>query len=116
MQQRLDIGNKYNELLDAAGIARVQQKTDRTSVFAQYTVFVPQREALQKALKQVGMPTAVHYPVPLNEQPAYKHLCCPDCTPVAKHLAKQVMSLPMSPELSASDQDQILLAVTGNVE
>lgn len=116
VQQRLDIGNRYNELLDAAGIARVQQKTDRTSVFAQYTVFVPQREALQKALKQVGIPTAVHYPVPLNEQPAYKHLCCPDCTPVAKHLAKQVMSLPMSPELSASDQDQILLAVTGNVE
>ena len=116
VQQRLDIGNKYNELLDAAGIARVQQKTDRTSVFAQYTVFVQQREALQKALKQVGIPTAVHYPVPLNEQPAYKHLCCPDCTPVAKQLAKHVMSLPMSPELSASDQDLILLAVTGNVE
>jgi UDP-2-acetamido-2-deoxy-ribo-hexuluronate aminotransferase len=108
VQQRLDIGNRYNELFDAAGIARVQQKTDRTSVFAQYTVFVPQREALQKALNQVGIPTAVHYPVPLNEQPAYKHLCCDGCTPISQQLAKKVMSLPMSPDLQ---HEQIKLIV-----
>jgi len=42
----------------------------------------------------------VHYPVPLNEQPAYKHLCCPDCTPIASKTAKRVMSLPMGADLS----------------
>ncbi len=115
VQQRLDIGNRYNELLDAAGIARVQQKTDRTSVFAQYTVFVPQREALQKALKQVGIPTAVHYPVPLNEQPAYKHLCCPDCTPQAQKVAKLVMSLPMGADLQAADQLAIFEFILSNL-
>jgi UDP-2-acetamido-2-deoxy-ribo-hexuluronate aminotransferase len=45
--------------------------------------------------------------VPLNEQPAYKHLCCPDCTPIAQQLAKQVMSLPMSAELSIESQIMI---------
>jgi UDP-2-acetamido-2-deoxy-ribo-hexuluronate aminotransferase len=41
--------------------------------------------------------------VPLNEQPAYKHLCCPDCTPVAQQLAKRVMSLPFHAYINESD-------------
>jgi UDP-2-acetamido-2-deoxy-ribo-hexuluronate aminotransferase len=72
---------------------------------------VPNREALQKRLAEAGIPTVVHYPVPLNEQPAYKHLCCPDCTPIAQQIAKQVMSLPMSPDLSADDQDKVVSAI-----
>jgi UDP-2-acetamido-2-deoxy-ribo-hexuluronate aminotransferase len=108
VQQRHEIGERYNQLIDQADIARIQQRPDRTSVYAQYTVIVPNREALQKRLADSGIPTAVHYPVPLNEQPAYKHLCCPECTPVAQQMAKRVMSLPMSAELSLSDQDQIL--------
>ena len=83
-------------------------KTDRTSVFAQYTILADDREALQARLNQAGIPTAVHYPVSLNEQPAYKHLCCPDCTPVAQQIAKQVMSLPMGPDLTEAQQEQIL--------
>jgi UDP-2-acetamido-2-deoxy-ribo-hexuluronate aminotransferase len=96
----------------AAGeIGLVSVRPDRTSVYAQYTVLVPDRDALQKRLSEAGIPTAVHYPVPLNEQPAYKHLCCPDCTPIAQQIAKQVMSLPMSPDLSAEDQDKIVSAL-----
>lgn len=100
VQQRHEIGQRYNQLLDQAGIARIQQRPERTSVYAQYTVMVDSREELQKRLTEAGIPTAVHYPVPLNQQPAYKHLCCPDCTPVAQLLAKRVMSLPMGPNLS----------------
>lgn len=108
VQQRHDIGQRYNHLLDQAGIARIQQRLERTSVFAQYTVLTCNREVLQKRLAEAGIPTAVHYPVPLNEQPAYKHLCCPDCTPVAQQLAKRVMSLPMSAELNQTTQDTIV--------
>ncbi len=108
LQQRQKIGQRYNQLLDEAGIARIQQRPQRTSAYAQYTIVVPQREALQKLLARAGIPTAVHYPVPLNEQPAYKHLCCPDCTPVAKQLAKRVMSLPMHPELEEEMQSNIV--------
>lgn len=107
VKQRHEIGNRYNQLLDQASIARIQQRPERTSVYAQYTVMVPNREVLQKRLAEAGVPTAVHYPVPLNEQPAYKHMCCPGCTPEAQQLAKQVMSLPMSPELDAVTQLRI---------
>lgn len=95
----------------AGDIGLVSVRLDRTSVFAQYTILTNDREALQKRLSEAGIPTAVHYPVPLNEQPAYQHLCCPDCTPIAQQIAKQVMSLPMSPDLSAEDQDKIVSAL-----
>ncbi len=108
VQQRLVIGNRYNEKLDEAGISRVTQRSDRTSVFAQYTVLLDDRKTVQEKLTDYGVPTAVHYPIPLNEQPAYKHLCCPDCTPIATARAKSVMSLPMSPDLSKEHQDKIV--------
>jgi UDP-2-acetamido-2-deoxy-ribo-hexuluronate aminotransferase len=115
VKQRHEIGQRYNQLLDQVGITRIQQRPERTSVFAQYTIMVNKREELQKRLAEAGIPTAVHYPVPLNEQPAYKYLCCPDCTPVAHELAKQVMSLPISAELSAVAQDQILKSLKASL-
>lgn len=111
LTQRRTNSHRYNTLLDKAGILRIQEKHERTSVYAQYTVLVPNREALQTRLAKLGIPTAVHYPVPLNEQPAYQHLCCLDCTPVAKQLARQVLSLPMSPDLSEEHQGQIVAAL-----
>lgn len=111
VRQRKQVGQLYNQLLDQAGIARIQQRPERSSVYAQYTVMVPNREVLQKRLAEAGIPTAVHYPAPLNEQPAYKHLCCPDCTPVAQHLAKRVMSLPISADLAFEATEIILKAI-----
>lgn len=111
VQRRHEIGQRYNQLLDKAGIARVHQRPERTSVFAQYTILVPNREKLQKYLLDAGIPTAVHYPVPLNNQPAYKHLCCPDCTPVAQRLANRVISLPMYPSMDIGVQARILAAI-----
>ena len=112
--QRVKIGARYNELF-AGKLPVVTQRLDRTSVFAQYTVFVKDRDAVQEKLKQIGIPTAVHYPVPLNEQPAYRHLCCPDCTPVSQLHARQVMSLPMSADLSDEDVIRIVTSICGAV-
>jgi UDP-2-acetamido-2-deoxy-ribo-hexuluronate aminotransferase len=108
VHQRHDIGQRYDKLLDHAGIERVRQRPGCVSVYAQYTVMVPNREPLQQRLAGAGIPSAVHYPVPLNEQPAYKHLCCPGCTPVAQQLAKRVISLPMSAELTPEQQRYIV--------
>jgi UDP-2-acetamido-2-deoxy-ribo-hexuluronate aminotransferase len=108
VERRKQIGSRYNQLLDNVGMPRVQQREDRTSVYAQYTVFTQDRELLQKKLSDQGIPTAVHYPVPLNEQPAYKHLCCPDCTPIAGKVAKQVMSLPMGADFSIDLQRKVI--------
>jgi UDP-2-acetamido-2-deoxy-ribo-hexuluronate aminotransferase len=127
VQQRKEIGQRYTDLITSLRAQdpslRAQRsnpqesihpptiRPDRTSVYAQYTVMVPNREALQKRLAEVGIPTAVHYPLPLNEQPAYKHLCCPDCTPIAREMAKRVMSLPMSPDIKDAQIKQITSAL-----
>ena len=111
MERRLAIGARYNELIDAVGIGRVVQRPGRTSAFAQYTVFVDDREDVQERLKQDGIPTAVHYPVPLNRQPAYVGRCRGGDTPVANRLAGRVMSLPMHPDLDEEQQDEIVGAL-----
>lgn len=111
VSQRQCIGQRYDELHATADIGLVNQRPCRTSVYAQYTILVSDRDGMRKRLSEVGIPTAAHYPVPLNEQPAYKHICCPDCTPIAKDVAKRVMSLPMSPYLLAQDQDKIVGAL-----
>lgn len=107
VEQRQTLGDRYNRAL-AGVIPFVVQRSDRTSVFAQYTVFVERRDELQQLLKSEGIPTAVHYPLPLNEQQAYRQFCCADCTPISQQRARQVMSLPMSPDMTSIDQGRII--------
>lgn len=115
VEQRKMIGKNYTDLLaklelnDEIKLCKI--RLDRTSVYAQYSIFVRDREQLQKRLSNAGIPTAVHYPIPLNEQKAYKHLCCSDCTPIAKNLAKQVMSLPIGSDLKLDIQNQIIHSI-----
>ena len=106
--QRQRLGNHYERRLVGSDLSPVVTRPDRSNVHAQYTVRVRDREAVQTRLRGAGIPTAVHYPVPLNEQPAYRHLCCPDCTPLAARAAKEVMSLPMSADLSVEAQDHVV--------
>jgi UDP-2-acetamido-2-deoxy-ribo-hexuluronate aminotransferase len=108
LQQRQQIGQRYNELVDRLGIVRVQQRPYSTSVFAQYTIMLSDRETVQRRFAEAGIPTAVHYPVPINEQPAYKHLCCIDCTKISSLLAIKVMSLPISSDISDVHQRYII--------
>jgi UDP-2-acetamido-2-deoxy-ribo-hexuluronate aminotransferase len=111
VEQRINIGAEYNKLLKGK-VKTVAQRSDRTSVFAQYTVFVENRETVQTSLKDKDIPTAVHYPVPMHIQPVYSHLCCPECCPESVKAAERVMSLPMYPNLSKSKQLEILNALS----
>jgi len=108
---RQRIGARYSALL--AEVARVPQiAADCDCVYAQYTIEVDEREALQAALKQAGVPTAVHYPVPLNLQPVFAHLNKPlGSFPVAEAASRRVMSLPMHPFLDEQTQDSVVAAV-----
>jgi len=82
------------------------------SVFAQYTIEVEQRERMQAALQERGIPTAVHYPTPLHQQPAVKGLVDPALRfPIAENAAKRVMSLPMHPYLLQEEQDSVVRAI-----
>lgn len=118
IEQRLKIGARYNALF-AGKVPFVTQRPDRTSVFAQYTVFVENRAAVQEQLKAVEIPTAVHYPVPLFNQPAYSKDCLVKSDMnISKTKADNVMSLPMSPDLSPEVQESVvksLLEAIGNI-
>jgi UDP-2-acetamido-2-deoxy-ribo-hexuluronate aminotransferase len=107
VQQRLAIGARYNALL-AGKVPVVAQRSGRTSVFAQYTVLVDDRAHRQAKLAEQGIPSAVHYPLPLNEQPAYRERCKGTPTPQARDAAARVLSLPMSADLTAEDQQRVV--------
>jgi len=109
LQRREALGARYQQLLQ--GIEQVVVRPDRNSVWAQFTVMVDDRAAVQSALKAEGIPTAVHYPKPLNQQPAYAKWCCPDCCPVSSRLAAHVLSLPMSADLAEADQARVAKAL-----
>jgi UDP-2-acetamido-2-deoxy-ribo-hexuluronate aminotransferase len=113
--RRLEVGARYNALVDRAGIRRVVQRSDRTSVFAQYTVLVDDRDGVRERLKAAGIPTAVHYPIPLNRQPAYSNRSGGGATPRADSAAERVISLPMHADLGDEQQDSIVEALAAAV-
>lgn len=112
ISQRKLIGKRYDVLLDDAKIQRCQILPECDSVFAQYTVMVSNRDRIQGLMKNVGIPTAVHYPIPVNEQPAYaKYFDRNVFFPVAKSVSSRVMSLPMSSDLKEEDQIRVVEAL-----
>jgi dTDP-4-amino-4,6-dideoxygalactose transaminase len=72
-----------------------------TSVYHLYVIQIENRNGLQKFLGEKGIGTGLHYPIPLHMQKAYKHLGYKEGDfPVAEKTAKNILSLPMFPELS----------------
>lgn len=87
------------------------------SVWAQYTIKLAsggERQRVQAALAQAGIPCAIYYPRPLHRQTAYRNFPAdPNGLPVSDDLAGRVLSLPMHPYLGASDQARIIAALRG---
>ena len=115
LQRRREIGARYHERLAALNLATLTVRPDRDSVWGQYTVRVPDRAHVQAVLTEAGVPTAVHYPKPLHRQPAYVKYGDPDSCPNSLAAADEVMSLPMSADLSDADQDRVVAALTAAV-
>jgi dTDP-4-amino-4,6-dideoxygalactose transaminase len=105
------VAKRYNEMLgDVVAVPVVAE--GNTSVWAQYTLRVPNRDSLAAALKAKGIPTAIYYPKPLHQQTAYsKFPCAGNGVPVSERLAGEVLSLPMHPYLEEAVQDRIITAV-----
>jgi UDP-2-acetamido-2-deoxy-ribo-hexuluronate aminotransferase len=114
IRQRVEIGARYTALL-APHVRTLKVRSDRTSVYAQYTVRVPDRSALEHALKAHGIPTAVHYPLSLHQQPAYARNYAGQSFSVSERLAREVISLPMHADLDEAMQQRIVRAVQESV-
>ena len=108
---RQQVAARYNQLLESAGISTIPLiAANQHSVWAQYTIRVQERVRVQAVLSEAGVPTAIHYPLPLNQQPA---VADPDVRLlVGDRLAQEVLSLPMGPFLTVSDQDRVVSALT----
>jgi UDP-2-acetamido-2-deoxy-ribo-hexuluronate aminotransferase len=106
------IGRRYSELLAGCGCVTPFLEPYNTSVFAQYTLQVDDRERVQTTLSKASIPTAVHYPVTLDRQPALAERSrVTGNLRIARALAKRVVSLPMHPYLGVADQERIATAV-----
>jgi UDP-2-acetamido-2-deoxy-ribo-hexuluronate aminotransferase len=114
LQRRREIGDRYGRLLaplQDRGLGLLAVRPDRDCVWAQYTVFVPERARIQAALQAAGVPTAIHYPKPAHHQGAYAAYASADACPQSIAAAARVMSLPMSADLSDADQDRVVAAL-----
>lgn len=108
---RQRVANNYDLLLKAAGITTTPFiEAHNTSAWAQYTVQVDRRDDVQAALKEAGIPTAVHYPVPLNRQPA---VASSASLSVGDAVAERVMSLPMHPYMTAEHLQRVADGLRG---
>jgi UDP-2-acetamido-2-deoxy-ribo-hexuluronate aminotransferase len=110
LAQRTRVAAIYDAMLSER-MQLVTRECDRDSAFAQYTVVLEDRGPVQAALNAAGIPTAVHYPMPIHLQPAYAHLSTPDSCPVATRMAARVLSLPMGPYLAEADAQNVAAAV-----
>ena len=110
IQLRNQVAENYTRLLTEAGIDTTPfVEEHNASAWAQYTICIDDREAVQAKLKEAGIPTAVHYPIPLNKQPAVVDMKA--SLPAGDEAAEGVMSLPMHAYMSEADQRAVVEAL-----
>jgi len=116
ISQRQEVAERYREVLGAAAddLALPHIAPGYVSVFAQYTVRSGYRSQLREALSLAGVPTAVHYEIPLNRQPAVADAAA--LCPSGDRAAEQVFSLPMHPYLEKREQQVIAETVLRELE
>lgn len=110
LTRREKIAQRYIRSLSGSNVVTPPEvRSDRTSAWAQFTVQVERRNQVIKSLNDSGVPTAIHYPIPLHLQPAYRDVCrVSGSLANAEHVADRVLSLPMHPYLSETTQDTIV--------
>lgn len=108
------LAQRYDAALRPLGVQVPTIRQPNVSAWAQYTIALDDRDRVQRTLGDAGVPTAVHYPLPLNRQPAVAdpaaHL------PAGDRAAERVLSLPMHPYMSDTDFDGVVAALTRALE
>lgn len=112
---RQQVAKKYDSALSTIFSTPIIAP-DRTSAYAQYSIRVQNRDVLQSKLNVLGIPTAVHYPMPLHLQECFTYLGYkPGDFPISETVANEIMSLPMNPYIS-DDQIQYIYSNLFNEE
>lgn len=111
-QRRVHLARQYTRELAACGLTLPRQRPEANHVYHLFVVQSPRRDELQAFLKTRGIGALIHYPVPVHLQPAYRELSGGgNRLAVTERVASQVLSLPLYPELSQGDIQQVIAAV-----
>jgi UDP-2-acetamido-2-deoxy-ribo-hexuluronate aminotransferase len=111
--------DKFNDPLNNAldvPIRRINIKHGIVSAYGQYTIALDERELVMRHLNENGIPTAIHYPRPLNQQPAFEKYCCPECTPNANSVSTKVLSLPICGYITYEEQKRVIKLLHGALD
>jgi UDP-2-acetamido-2-deoxy-ribo-hexuluronate aminotransferase len=112
LDKRREIGNAYNDAFSGlSGIVTPYIHPDGVTVFGQYTLQAENREQFIKDLSAEGIPTSVHYPAGIHEQPVYKKEYAGVSLPVTEKMGKRVVSLPLYPDMPKEDVAAVIAGV-----
>lgn len=111
-QERRRVAHRYSEGLKDQVTVPFEDGTG-VHVYHQYTVLTEQRDAIMAKLTEQQIASAVYYPIPLHRQDVFADQCKEISLPVAESIAARCMSLPIYPEMSDEQVDQVIAAVRG---
>lgn len=104
LKLRQEVAGNYTKTIDNFDVIKPFVEENCTSAWAQYSIRVKNREELQVKLKENGIPTAVHYPMPLHLQECFEYLGYNEGDfPISEHVSKEILSLPMNPYLTEEE-------------
>ena len=115
LKNRQKVADHYTK-----GLSKILQtpviKPNRSCAWAQYTLRVKNRDALQIKLKENGIPTSVFYPIPLHLQECFQYLGHKqDDFPISEKASNEVMSIPMNPFLTNEQLDFVVFKIIDNI-
>ena len=109
--KRNEIGKRYTSLLSGAKCITPKVMEYNTHVYAQYSILVENRNKFVEKMNLAGIPTSIHYPIPLHKQPILSKYYKNQDLNVSEEVASKIVSLPMHPYLDIEQQDFIVDAV-----
>ena len=108
---RQEVASKYTKILESKELITPLIAKNVTSVFAQYSIRVKNRDKLQQKLKELNIPTAVHYPIPLHLQECFVYLgYTKGSFPVSELISQEILSLPINPYVNDEEIEYIAKA------
>lgn len=114
IEMRQKVADIYTRSLNDLRVLLPTIESHNKSVWAQYTIQVDRRDTFQSELEKVGIPTHIHYPIALNNQPAVGNK--PIYLPIGDEIVKKVISLPMSPYISEEQQYDVIEKIQRHFE
>jgi dTDP-4-amino-4,6-dideoxygalactose transaminase len=110
-RQRQALAARYDELLTGSATTTPFVAPANQHVYHLYVVRSQQRDALQAHLARCGIDTAIHYPVPVHQQPAYQRLALPGGLPETERAAAEILSLPLYPQMPMEHVERVAACV-----